>query len=142
MITSKMTLREMIDFIPSEEDMLSLPIEDVVYIKISIISLNKDDNYSFIRFLFSDEEANNFFNNISSTIFYDFDGTNKNQEKYITIFDLTSKCIFQETSMYLEELLNRYTHEANVIIDLFTHDNKKWRLSNLEEIVKLEEITK
>lgn len=139
MLNSKMTLNEMARFMPKEDDMLALPLEAVVYIKVSLISLSQEDNYGFIKYFFSDEEINNYVNDIASTIIYDFDGSNTDQEKFITIFDLTGKAKYSEISMYLEELLNNYSHEADVIIDIFTHDNHKYRLSNLEGIVKLEE---
>ena len=140
MLNANMTLKEMAKFEPLDDDMLSLPLNAVVYLKVSIISLDKNDNYEFIKFFFSDEEINDYINDIPSTIIYDFDGTNTNQEKFITIFDTTSKIPFAELSIYLEELLNKYSHEADVIIDLYTHDSQKHRLSNLEGIVKLEEM--
>ena len=140
MLTSKMTLTEVAKFEPSEVDMAALPLEDVVYIKVSIISMSKVDNYDFIRFFLSDEEIHEYINNVENTIVYDFDGSNTDQEKFITIFELTSKIKYEELSIYLEELLNKYTHEADVIIDLYTHNSKKYRLSNLEGIVKLEEM--
>lgn len=140
MLTNKMTLTEMAKFEPSDSDMLALPLEDVVYLKVSLISMTKTDNYDFIRFFFSDEEIHEYINNVENTIVYDFDGSNTDQEKFITIFELTSKIKYEELSIYLEELLNKYTHEADVIIDLYTHNSKKYRLSNLEGIVKLEEM--
>lgn len=140
MLNNKMTLKQMIDFIPSENDMLSLPLDDVVYMRVTTISFSKEDNYNFIKFLYKDEEIHNYVNNINGTIFYDFDGTHTDKEKFITIFELTSKITYHELSLYLEELLNKYTHEADVLIDLFTHDSKSYRLSNLEAVVKLEEM--
>lgn len=134
-----MTLKEMAEFEPKDEDMLSLPLEAIVYIKVALISLSKEDNYNFINYFFSDDETLDYINDVASTIIYDFDGTDTDQEKFITFFDTTSKVKYGELSLYLEELLNDYTHEADVIIDLYTHDNKKYRLSNLEGIVKLEE---
>lgn len=139
MLSSDMTLKEMATFDPKDEDMSSLPLEAIVYLKVAVISLNKEDNYGFINFFFSDEEIMDYLNDVSSTVVYDFDGTNTDQEKFITFFDTTSKVKYTELSMYLEELLNKYSHEADVVIDLYTHDSKKYRLSNLEEIVKLEE---
>ena len=62
------------------------------------------------------------------------------QEKFITIFELYSKYNYENTSAYLEELLQSYTHEADVLIDLYTHDSKEYRLSNLDGIVKLEQL--
>lgn len=135
-----MTLTEMAHFEPNEEDMLSLPLTAVTYLKVSLVSLSMEDNYGFINFFFKDKEVEDYINDIPSTVVYDFDATKTNQEKFVTIFELTGKANFHEISMYLEELLNNYSHEADVIIDIFTHDSKKYRLSNLEGIVKLEEL--
>ena len=130
----------MVLFEPADSDMLTLPLKAVVYLKVSIISLSKEDNYNFIKYFFSDNEINDYINNVADTIFYDFDGTKTDQEKFITIFETTGKVVYEELAIYLEELLNNYSHEADVIIDLFTHNSKKYRLSNLEGIVKLEEL--
>lgn len=130
----------MINFKPSDMDMLSLPLEIVVYLKISVVSLSRDDNYNFIKYLFSDEEMNEFFLDIQDTLFYDFDGRLTDQEKYINIFELYSIYNYDNTSLFLKEILEGYTHEADVIIDFFTHDSKIYRLSNLDGVVKLEEI--
>ena len=142
MLDNSLTLKQMIDFVPKDEDMLSLPLDVVVYCKASIISLSKIDNYDFIRFLFTDEDILSSFKDIDKTIIYDFDGTQTNQEKYINIFELYSLYNFDNISTLLKETLEKYTHEADVIIDLYTHDSKQYRLSNLDGIVKLEEMKK
>lgn len=135
-----MTLQKMVRFKPSDEEMAMLDLDIVVYCKASIISLNKMDNYDFIRYLFSDEDLNFHFKNLDKTIFYDFDGTKTNQEKFVTIFELYSLYKYENVSQYLFDLLNSYTHEADVLIDFYTHDNKSYRLSNLDGIVKLEQM--
>lgn len=140
MLTNKMTLKQMVDFMPRDEDMMNLPLNDVVYIKTTIVSFSKEDNYDFIKFIYSDEEIHDYINNINNALFYDFDGTKTDKEKFITIFEISSNKNYHELSIYLEELLNKYSHTADVIIDMFTHDSKKYRLSNLEGIVKLEEM--
>lgn len=140
MITSNMSLRKMIEFKPSDVDMAMLPLDVVVYIKASIVSLDKKDNYDFIRFLFTDENMAEYFKDLNDTLFYDFDGRNSGQEKVVTIFELYSKYNYENTSAYLEELLQFYTHEADVLIDMYTHDSKEYRLSNLDGIVKLEQM--
>lgn len=130
----------MVEFKPNDVDMAMLPLDVVVYVKVSVVSLQKNDNYDFIRYLFSDESMSNYFKDIKDTIFYDFDGRNTNQEKFITIFELYSLYNYDNTSSYLLELLQFYTHEADVLIDLYTHDSKEYRLSNLDGIVKLEQM--
>lgn len=130
----------MIEFKPSDVDMAMLALDVVVYIKASIVSSDKNDNYDFIRFLFSDENMPVYFKDLNDTIFYDFDGRNIGQEKVVTIFELYSLYNYENTSEYLRDLLQNYTHEADVLIDLYTHDSKEYRLSNLDGIVKLEQM--
>ncbi|MBP5279429.1 MAG: hypothetical protein J6Z03_03015 [Erysipelotrichaceae bacterium] len=140
MITSNMSLRKMIEFRPDDVDMAMLPLDVVVYIKASIVSLDKDDNYAFIRYLFSDENMKEYFKDLNDTVFYDFDARNTSQEKFITIFELYSLYNYENTSAYLNDMLLYYTHEADVLIDFYTHDSKQYRLSNLDGIVKLEQM--
>ncbi len=140
MLTDNMNLRQMIDFQPNEEDMAMLDLDVVVYGKASIVSFTKKDNYDFIRFLFTEQDFNIYFKEYEKTVFYDFDGTRTHQEKFVTVFELYSLYNFPNTSDYLKEMLEAYSHEADVIIDLYTHDDEAYRLSNLEGIVKLEKM--
>lgn len=137
-----MTLRQMIDFKPDTEDMAMLPLDVVLYIKVSIVSLEKEDNYGFVRFLFNDPDLNNYLKDINKTIIYDFDGKETIQERIVTIFEAYGTKPYMETSLYLEDLLNEYDHRADVLIDIYTHDDKEYRLSNLDGVVKLEELDK
>ena len=148
MLTNNMTLTQMVKFMPSDGDMAMLDLDVTLYLRVSLIALDKKDNYDFIRYFFSDEEIKHYFKQSEKTLFYDFDGSTvvinnvdgARQEKFVTIFELFGLCIAQETSLYIEELLKNYTHEADVIIDIFTHDDHLYRLSNLEGIVKVEEV--
>ena len=142
MLVNTMPLKRMVEFVPSEEDMAMLPLDVVLYIKVSIVSLCKEDNYGFIKFFFSDEYTGDYLKDINKTIIYDFDGTSTKQERFVTIFELYGLKNFDTTSIYLKELLELYSHEADVLIDIYTHDDKEYRLSNLDGIVKLEEIVK
>ena len=142
MLNKDMSLIEMIKFKPSAMDMASLPLDIVVYIKVSIVSLYKEDNYDFIRYLFSKEDINEYIKDTSDIAFYDFDGTGTNQERFVTIFEMNSLYNYANISDYLKEVLEGYSHVADVIIDLYTHDDKEYRLSNLDGIVKLEECKK
>ena len=142
MLTENMSLKKMLDFKPSDMDMAMLPLDIVVYIKVSVVSTERNDNYDFIRYLFTDEEISDYFKQIKDTVFYDFDGRNTDGKKFITIFELYSLYNFDNISSFLKEIMESYTHEADVLIDLYTHDSREYRLSNLDGIVKLEEITK
>ena len=142
MLTHNMPLRKMLDFKPTDEDMAMLDLDVVVYIKVSVVSLSKDDNYDFIKYLFSDDEISFYFKDYLKTVFYDFDGTITYQEKFITIFELYSLYKYENVSEYLKDILSLYNHEADVLIDFYTHDSKAYRLSNLDGVVKLEEMLK
>lgn len=142
MLTDNMPLRKMLDSHPTDEEMAMLDLDVTVYLKVTIVSLTKEDNYGFIRFLFSDEDIPYYFKNVNETVFYDFDGTRIYGEKFITVFELYSLYNYENTSQYLYDLLQFYSHEADVLIDLYTHDSKAYRLSNLDGIVKLEEMNK
>ena len=140
MLVPNMKLRKMIDFKPSDLDMAMLDLDVVVYCKAVLVSLSQEENYGFIRHLFSDEDISYYFKDYADTVFYDFDGRHTDQEKFITIFELYSLYNYENTSEYLKDLLQFYTHEADVLIDLYTHDSKEYRLSNLDGIVKLEQM--
>ena len=139
MLTDNMTLRKMIDFEPYDEDMAMLPLDVVVYIKATVISMSRTDNYDFVRFFFTKDVADDF-KNIGKTTFYDFDGRETKQGKFVTVFELYSVRNYANISDYMKEIMEEYSHEADVLFDFFTHDSKKCRLSNLDGIIKLEEI--
>ena len=142
MLEKKMSLMEMIKFEPDDMQMLNLPLEIIVYIKVSIVSLYKEDNYDFIRYLFKKEDIKDYFKDIDDTTFYDFDSAGTNKERFVTIFELYSLYNYSFISDYLKEVLGEYDHVADVIIDFYTHDNKQYRLSNLDAVVKLEQMQK
>lgn len=139
MLEKKMSLREMIDYKPSDMEMASLPLDVTVYIKVSIVSLYKDDNYDFIKYFFESNDIKIYIKDTSDIIFYDFDATSTKQERFVTIFEMYSLYNYSNISEYLKEILEGYSHIADVIIDFYTHDSKQYRMSNLDGIVKLEE---
>lgn len=142
MLTKEMSLIQMINNQPTEMEMATLPLDVVVYIKTSIVSLYKEDNYDFIRYLFGKEDIGEYIKDTNDIAFYDFDGTGTNQERFVTIFEMFSLYNYANVSDYLKEVLEGYDHIADVIIDFYTHDDKQYRLSNLDGIVKLEECKK
>ena len=140
MLTDNMPLKKMLDFMPGDLDMAMLDLDIVVYLKVTVVSNSNIDNYNFLRYLFSNEELSTYFKDPKDTIFYDFDGRNTDQGKFVTIFEMYSLYNFDNVSEFMKEVLENYTHEADVIIDFYTHDSKKYRLSNLDGIVKLEQM--
>lgn len=137
-----MSLIEMVNYAPSDIQMANLPLDIVVYIKVSVVSLYKEDNYNFLRFLFEKDDIRDYFRDIDDTTFYDFDSAGTDKKRYVTIFEMYSLNNYAFTSEYLKEVLGEYNHVADVIIDFYTHDDKRYRLSNLDAIVKLEQLQK
>lgn len=129
----------MINFKPTDADMASLPLEDVVYFKTYVISMSRKENYDFMGKLFRDDEVGDYINHFITTIAYDF-VREENDDKFITIFEGTSSKPLQELSIYLQEILTEYTHEAIVFFIMFTHDGHCWQLTDEDGVVKFEEL--
>ena len=135
-----MNLKAMSEFMPNEEDMAMLDLDVVVWVKLSIISNLKEVNYSFIRFFFDQKENSDLFlafKDLLKTTFYDFEYKG---ERFITIAELFAKEKVSEIELLLKEIMEKYTHEAEVIFDLYTHDDHAYRLSNLDGVIKYEEM--
>lgn len=135
-----MNLKVMSEFMPNEEDMAMLDLDVVVWVKLSIISNLKEVNYSFIRFFFDQKENSDIFlafKDLLKTTFYDFEYKG---ERFITIAELFAKEKVSEIELLLKEIMEKYTHEAEVIFDLYTHDDHAYRLSNLDGVIKYEEM--
>ena len=56
MLTKEMNLKYMLDFKPNDEDMAMLDLDVVTYLKVSLVSIDKEINYNFIRFFFDKEK--------------------------------------------------------------------------------------
>lgn len=139
MLTKEMNLKYMLDFKPNDEDMAMLDLDVVTYLKVSLVSIDKEINYNFIRFFFDKEkmrELNLYFKDLNKTVFYDFTYAKDEDTRVITIFELYSLKTLSDTESYIEEILNEYTHDAEVIIDIYSHDNHEHRISNLDGVVK------
>lgn len=132
----------MIDFTPRSDELLEMPLDVIVWCKVTAVSYEQKTNYDFIRFLFSDEEVPSYLKDYSKTQFYDFDGTNTDQARFVTIFELNSLMNYASLSIWLLDLMNRYNHDADIVIDMYTIDDKVYRLSDIDGIVKLDELTK
>ena len=65
-----MSLTQMVKFMPSDEEMAMMDLDVVLYLRISLISLSKEDNYGFIRYFFSDAEVKNYFKDYEKTVFF------------------------------------------------------------------------
>ena len=141
MLTNNMSLRQMIDFKPNDEDMALLPLDVTVYVKVTAISKDKNTNYDFIRYFFADEETSRLFKDLNKTIFYDFDATEvKNSGKFLTLFELYAYDSASSILFPLKEILDNYNHNADIFLDLYTFDNKIIRLSDVDGIVSAENV--
>ena len=144
MLVKEMSLKQMLDFKPSDEDMVMLDLDVVTYIKVSMVSIMKEINYNFVRYLFNHDQKDDLVStmkNINSTIFYDFIyKDSEDDERAITIFELYSTKPYAETEMLINELLTDYSHDAEVIFDFYTHDNHEYRLTNIDGIVKTDQL--
>ena len=47
-----------------------------------------------------------------------------------------------ETADYLKDLIQLFQGQAEALFSIYTHDNKEYLLSNLDGIVKLEEVNR
>ncbi len=139
MLTNNMTLKQMAEFKPNDEDMVMLPLDVVLYIKVVVISAFKEDNYEFIRFFFNDPDLKDYLKDFNKTIVYDF---KQNEDRIVSIFELYGNKPYTETSDYLKDLLELFNGEAEALFNIYTHDNKEYLLSNLDGIIKLEEVNK
>lgn len=144
MLSSKMSLKDMINFKPNDEDMAVLDLDVVVYMKVSMVSIDKRINYNFIRFLLNDEddetnqrgkEVMNCLKDIDKSVFYDFEFKKDDDTRAITITEFYSKENYTATEMLFRGILEEYSHDAEIIIDFYTHDNHEYRLSNLDGVV-------
>lgn len=143
MLFKEMSLKQMLDFKPSDEDMAMLDLDVVTYVKVSMVSIMKEINYNFIRYLFNHTQKDDLIStmkNINSTVFYDFVYENNDDKRAITIFELYSTKTYTETEMLINEMLSEYTHDAEVIFDFYTHDNHEYRLTNIDGIVKTDQL--
>ena len=142
MLTQNMNLREMLEFKPTDDDMAGLDLDICTYLKVSMISIDKQINYGFIRFLFEEDgdEIHRTFKDIDNTVFYDYEYKNGDDIRAITITELYSKDPYAATEILLATLMEKYSHDAEVVIDLYTHDGKEYRLSNLDGIVKNDQL--
>jgi len=132
MLNNKMSLKEMMDFKPNDTDMVSLPLNIVTYIKSFVVSYNRDDNINFIRYLFTQSDVNAYFNNIDATTFYDFDGSETKEGRFVTCFEVYGLVNAENEQFFLNEVLKEYENNDMVacIFEIYTHDNKKIVVSN------------
>lgn len=134
-----MSLRQMLDFKPNDEEMAMMDLDVVTYVKAAIVSIQKEINYNFIRFMFDKEridEMRSYFKDSDKTVFYDFAYQKEEDTRFITVFELYSLKPLSESEIFIEEQLNEYTHDAEVIFDLYSFDNHEHRISNLDGVVK------
>lgn len=137
MLDKSMNLKEMIYYKPSDDDMLELPLDALVYIKVFATSSSEEDNANFIRHLTANQIQEDLFEP-EKTTFYSFNSPDKT--RYVSIFEMLSKISYYEISDHLMEILESYNHDCDVVCDFFTHDNHLHRLSDLAGEIKLDDL--
>lgn len=140
MLTTDMTLKQMMEFNPTSEDMLSLPLEAIVYIKMFVISATKDENHTFFADHFYNDEINECINDPENINIHDFDSTKDGGDKFVSVCEMTSKVIYEEIEEFFKKILINYTHEAFVLVYLYTHDDKKYLISDEDGVIKTNRI--
>lgn len=138
MLVNNMSLKQMAEFKPNDEDMAMLPLDVILYIKVTIISICKEENYEFIRFFFNDPDLKDYLKDINKTVVYDFDAN----DRFISILEIFGHKNYMETADYLKDLLETFQGQAEALFSIYTHDNKEYLLSNLDGVIKLEEVNR
>lgn len=136
MLNKNMNLKEMLDFKPSNDDMMALDLSVVIYIKLMIVSRDFKDNNNLIKHIMQDEEFNENFVATSDISFYEF---KSKDDKCLTITELFSKRKFEETTDLLKTILEKYNSDILYTINLYTHDDHHYILHNLEGYINIEE---
>ena len=98
------------------------------------VFLNDEDDKDNYR----GQEVRSMIKNIDKSVLYDFELVKDDIKRAITITELYSKQNYTDTEALFHEILDVYTHDADVIFDFFTHDNHEYRLSNLDGAVVLD----
>lgn len=138
MLEKNMTLAQMLEFNPSDIDMLSLPLEAIVYLKITILSNGPDTNMDLIKHLFTNEESNTYFYDLTNSNIFDF--VVPNNGGFINIVEASGTAVYGEMSIFIKELLESYNGEAECVVDIYTHDNNHYRYSLLDHAVGVEKV--
>ncbi|MDO4940919.1 MAG: hypothetical protein Q4E33_04425 [Erysipelotrichaceae bacterium] len=137
MLDKSMSLHEMMYFKPEDSDMLSLPLDVLVYTKIFVTSGNEDDNIEFIKYLQANDIQNNLYE-YEKTNFYTFTAPDKS--RFVTIFEVYSVKTYYEISDFFFEILKEYNHDCDIVIDMFTHDNHLYRISDIAGEIKKDQL--
>lgn len=137
MLNEKMSLHDMMYFKPEDIDMLSLPLEALVYIKVFSTSSIEQDNIDFVSFLHSTDLKEDLYE-YEKTDFFQFSSPNK--DRFVTIFELYGNKPYQELSEHFMDVMQEYSHNSDIIIDMFTHDSHLYRLSDLAGEIKLDQL--
>ena len=138
MLEKNMTLSQMLEYAPQDVDMLSLPLEAVVYLKITVLSADEATNLELIKHLFTNEEASSYFYDLTNSNIYDF--VVPNNAGFVNIVEVCGTCPYGEMSIYLKELLDNYDGDAECIIDLFTHDSNHYRYTYVDKMVGVQKV--
>jgi len=129
MLVNNMSLKRMLDYQPSKEDMCFLPLEADKLLKVVLVGRNKNEVYSCISLLFNDAQLQNYFDEVLKTHIYDFDGTSFRDGKFICIFELFTKYEDEIIQNKFKELLKDIDYRVTLHLTSFNKDaNESYQL--------------
>ena len=137
MLNEKMTFKEMLIFEPSDEQMASLDLDVVVYIKALFLSKNQESNSNMIKQLTNTSDSSYYFKNIETSPYFTFESKDNNS---LTILELMAKVPYNEISEFTKDTLSNNSNETTFEIHFYTHDSHHYILHNLEGYINLEQI--
>ena len=138
MLEKNMTLSQMLEFIPKDIDKLSLPLQAIVYLKITVMSSDEATNLDLIKHLFTNEESESYFYDLTNSNIYDF--VVPNNGGFVNIVEAYGTTPYGEMSMYIKELLDNYDGDGECVIDIFTHDSNHYRYTLIDKMVGVQKI--
>ena len=130
MITKDMTLTELINYIPDQEELAMLPLDVNGIVKVIVVGKNQQEVYDYFRYIFSEEfkVIEDIFKDIRKSVILDFDHSMYEDARYIGITEFYPIEDIDTTNRFLQELIEEY-EGVDVIFDLFDQEGKHYRTS-------------
>lgn len=128
MLKRTMNLRQMLEFNPSDNEMASLDLEIIIYIKALFMSMDFNNNTDTIRRLINNKDSFFYFKDIDKTFFYNF---KSKDNKCLTITEFYSKAKYEEIVDYIKDILNE-SKDTKYTLYFYTHDNHQYIMQNIE----------
>lgn len=137
MLSKNMTLKQMLDYKPTDSDMESLDLNIIVYIKALFIANDQISNIKSLKHIIENSEASSIFINIESTPYYEF---KSKDNKCLIITELFSKVSYAELESFLKEILDKWQSNSIYSLNIYTHDNKYYVMDNIGGYNNIEKV--